>query len=144
MPTTQTKLATGKPLIKIHGSHISVQRRFEATPEKAWELLTDTSKWRYWGPSVRRVSCSDRHIRMGSQGHVFTPIGLRLPFLITEYVHKSYWAWKVAAVRATGHRLTPLGTTACAIAFEMPVYWLPYAIICRIALKKMVRILRLS
>jgi hypothetical protein len=144
MLLTQPEATTGKALVRIHLSHISVERRFEATPERAWDLLTDTTKWRYWGPSVRRVACSERYIRMGSQGEVFTPIGIRVRFLITEYTHGYYWAWKVAGIQATGHRLIPLGTTACTIAFEIPAYCLAYAVICNIALKKMDRILRLS
>lgn len=110
-------------------------------PEKAWDLLTDTTRWSLWGPSVRSVSCSDRYIRLGSQGWIITAIGLRVPFRITEYEHGSYWTWDVAGIPATGHCLISLSTTACKIAFTMPIYWLPYAFICRIALKRMARIL---
>jgi hypothetical protein len=134
----------GRPLVKVYAPHISVERELEASPERVWDLLTDTTKWPWWGPSVRRVSCSERYIREGSLGEVVTPIGLRFPFVVTEYVHGYFWAWKVAGIRATGHRLIAFSATRCTIAIEMPVYWLPYTIICRIALKRMDGVLRRS
>jgi hypothetical protein len=110
----------------------------------AWDLLTDTTKWRSWGPTVRSVTCSDRYIRKGSWGKVCTPIGLWVPFLITEYEHENYWTWKVAGIRATGHRIIPFNTNSCIVAFELPLSWMPYVIVCRIALKRMARILEKS
>jgi len=128
-------------LVKIFLSHISVDRIFKAHPERAWDLLTDTTKWRLWGPTVRSVTCSDRYIRKGSWGKVCTPIGLWVPFLITEYEHENYWAWKVAGIQATGHRLIQFSTNSCIVAFELPLYWLPYVIVCRLALKRMAGLL---
>jgi hypothetical protein len=118
-----------------------VRRKIEASPERAWDLFTDTTRWRSWGPTVRVVSCSDRHIRKGSRGRVFTPIGLSAPFLITEYEHGKYWSWRVAGVRATGHRVEPAGRDSCTVVFELPLSWMPYAVVCRIALGRMARLL---
>jgi hypothetical protein len=42
---------------------------------------------------------------------------------------------------ATGHRLTPCGAGTCVVAFEMPTVWLPYGIVCKLALKRMAEIL---
>jgi len=133
-----------EPLVKIHSSHISVERKFKASPKRAWDLITDTTKWRLWGPTVRSVTSSDRYIRKGSWGKVCTPIGLKVPFLVTEYEYRYYWAWEVAGIRATGHRLIPFNTNSCIVAFELPFFWLPYVIVCRIALKRMARILETS
>ena len=127
-----------------YSSIITVKRELRASPESAWDLLTDTTKWRLWGPTVRSVTCSDRYIRIGSSGKVRTPIGLWVPFLITEYEHENYWTWKVAGIQATGHRLIQFNPDSCIVAFELPLSWLPYVIVCRIALKRMARILDLS
>ena len=130
-----------KTMIRLQLTGISVARVFQVDPEKAWALLTDTVRWPGWGPSVRRVDCPERHIRRGSRGRIRTPLGLSLPFVVTEYRHGRFWAWRVAGIPATGHRLVPLGPAACRVSFEMPVFWLPYVPVCAAALKKMAPIL---
>ena len=72
---------------------------------------------------------------------VRTPIGLWVPFSITEYEHENYWTWKVAGIQATGHRLIQINTNCCIVAFELPLSWLPYVIVCRIALKRMAKLI---
>jgi uncharacterized protein YndB with AHSA1/START domain len=131
-------------LANKYSALITIKREFIASPESAWDLLTDTTKWRLWGPTVRSVTCSDRYIHKGSWGKVRTPIGLWVPFSITEYEHENYWTWKVAGIQATGHRLVQFNTDSCMVAFELPLSWLPYSIVCRIALKRMARILETS
>jgi hypothetical protein len=121
--------------------HISVKRDYRASPQSTWDLLTDTAKWPLWGPTVRSVTCSDRYIRQGSWGRVRTPIGLWLPFIITEYDHLHFWSWNVAGIRATGHRLIVFSEDSCRIVFELPVYWLPYALVCMRASRNMVELL---
>lgn len=128
-------------MIKIEARQLIVERSFKAAPKEAWDLLTDTTKWPSWGPSIRRVVSSEQYILKGSWGQVCTPFGLVLPFIITEYVPGEYWSWIVAGLRATGHRLTPHGSGSCSIAFEMPLYWLPYCLICLLALKRMAGLL---
>lgn len=118
-----------------------VRRRFEVPPEVAWNLLTDTTQWPRWGPSVKGVTCSDRFVRKGSDGFVRTAIGLTLRFVITDYVPGRFWKWAVAGFTATGHRLTPCGACACIVAFEVPMAWLPYGIVCNLALRRIDRIL---
>ena len=127
-------------MIRIGFSGISVERRFQVSPADAWDLLTDTEKWPLWGPSVKRVSCSDRHIRQGSTGRVLIPTGIRLPFVVTEYEHESFWTWKVAGITATGHRLIPSGQDGCKVAFEMPLHWIAYVGVCELALRRIGKI----
>ena len=38
-------------------------------------------------------------------GRVWTPVGLSLPFTITEFVPGRRWAWTVAGVPATAHEV---------------------------------------
>jgi uncharacterized protein YndB with AHSA1/START domain len=116
---------------------VSVSRDYRAPPQSLWRLLTDTALWPRWGPTVRSVACSERFIREGSVGKVRTPIGLWLPFTITEYEESHYWAWKVAGIRATGHRLITFNDHFCRVVFELPATWLPYALVCRKAAANM-------
>lgn len=103
--------------------------------------MTDTTQWPLWGPTVRDVRCSERFIRKGSWGNVRTPIGLWVPFIITEYDHLHFWGWKVAGIRATGHRLISFNDNFCRVVFELPYYWLPYALVCKKAASNMARLL---
>jgi hypothetical protein len=120
---------------------ISVSRHYHASPQTVWQLLTDTTLWPLWGPTVRDVSCSERYIRKGSEGKVLTPIGLWVPFLITEYDDFRFWGWKVAGIRATGHRVIAHSDRFCRLVFELPFYWLPYAFVCRRANANLARLL---
>ena len=131
----------GHTAIRITASEITVERKIFASPQTAWALLTDTAQWPRWGPSVRAVFCPVRHIRKGSRGRIQLPIGVTVPFFITEYIHESYWGWKVAGVPATGHRLIAYGDNVCKVGFEMPVYWLPYGVVCKAALSRIAGIL---
>lgn len=106
-----------------------------APPERAWEILTDTMVWPEWGPSVRAVRHPSRFIGPDSRGHIQTPLGLWLPFRVTEFDEGQSWAWKVAGIPATGHRVEALGPGRCRVAFEVPLLALPYLTVCSRALK---------
>ena len=125
---TDLLLTRGQP------RRLAVSRRMHADPETVWRLLTDTTRWGEWGPSVRRVVCTERFIRKGSRGTVCTAVGPCVPFVITEYDHMVSWAWHVAGIPATGHRLVVHDPSACTVSFDMPWIWLPYTLICGRAL----------
>jgi hypothetical protein len=120
---------------------ISVSRHYHASSRELWRFLTDTFLWPMWGPTVLAVRCSERFIRKGSIGKVRTPIGVWLPFFITEYDDFHFWAWKVAGIRATGHRVIAHSDLSCRLVFELPVCGLPYALICRRANANLARLL---
>ncbi|MFZ4859424.1 MAG: hypothetical protein ACOYL3_23860 [Desulfuromonadaceae bacterium] len=42
----------------------------------AWELLTDTTRWPQWGPSVSGVDSAEQYIGPGSSGRVQAIIGV--------------------------------------------------------------------
>ncbi len=107
----------------------------------AWKLLTDTSRWPEWGPSVSRVESAERYIGPGSTGRVRTVIGVWLPFRITEFVAGECWEWEVAGIQATGHRVVPLGPHRCRVVFEVPLLATPYLAVCRLAAQRMRSIL---
>jgi hypothetical protein len=107
-----------------------------------WDLLTDTSRWVEWGPSVLAVECSERYIQLGLRGRVLTALGLWAPFAITEMDNGRYWSWHVFGVPATGHRVDRLGKGVCRLVFQVPIFAAPYVIVCRIALHRITRIVR--
>jgi len=121
-----------------------VARTVHASPERVWDILIDTERWREWGPSVRAVRCSRRRIELGSEGSVQTALGFWVPFVITEFVPGTYWAWKVASIRATGHRVRPLGNGRCRLTFEVPFWAAPYTLICRLAADRIARLASVS
>lgn len=107
-----------------------------------WDLLTDTSRWVEWGPSVLAVKCSERYIQLGSKGRVRTAVGLWVPFTITEMDDGRYWSWHVFGVPATGHRVDRVGKGICRLVFQVPIFAAPYIIVCQIALYRIGRILK--
>jgi uncharacterized protein YndB with AHSA1/START domain len=96
-------------MVRIRFPRLEVSRTIDASPEAAWEVLTDTSRWPEWGPSVKAVECPERFIRRGSRGRVQTAVGVWAPFVVTRYEDGKAWAWKVYGLDATGHRVEPAG-----------------------------------
>ena len=123
-------------MLKISKELISVGKTFSASPHMLWNLITDTSQWPRWGPTVKAVRTSKRYISKGSEGQVLTPLGIWLPFVVTDYEHEYFWNWKVASVRATGHRLQIADAGNATLWFEVPVIAFPYIAICRMALTR--------
>ena len=126
------------------GRRLIVARGVDAPREAAWDLLTDTTRWPDWGPSVRAVECDRRFIQPGTTGRVRLPGGVRLPFEIAtcgEY----RWTWQVARVPATGHRVDPpadgTGTERCRVVFEIPLLAAGYAPVCMRALGRIASLL---
>lgn len=102
----------------------------------AWRLLTDTHAWPQWGPSVRAVDSPQRFISAGTRGRVQTTLGLWLTFEITDWEEGRAWAWRVAGIPATGHRVTTVTESSCRVAFTIP-HWAPFYVpVCRIALRR--------
>ncbi len=128
-------------MFKISLPIIKVSRIIYATPEKLWDLLTDTTQWVEWGPSIKAVQSENRYIQAGSKGRIKTLLGFWAPFIITEWVYQQYWSWCVFNIRATGHRIEIIDTGCCRLVFEVPLWAAPYAIICKIAADRMARCL---
>lgn len=120
--------------VRLRGRVLEVARRIDAPAEEVWDVLVDTRRWPEWGPSIRRVECSDRRIRAGSAGRLWTVGGLELPFEITTCEGRR-WSWRIAGVSATGHRVERLDR-GCRVVFELPVIAAGYAPVCCIALSR--------
>jgi len=108
-------------MIRISANRISIGRSYNASPSLVWNVITDTVQWPQRGPTVKRVELAERFIRKGSRGRVLTAIGIWLPFVIVEYEHAGFWSWKVASVKATGHRIQTTNTGDCSLWFEIPI-----------------------
>ena len=122
--------------------NLSASRIIRTTPEKLWDVLTDTLRWTEWGPTVKAVQSDTRYIQAGSRGYVKTILGFWAPFVITEWAEGRYWAWRVFNIRATGHRIETIDNACCRLVFEVPLWAGPYAIICKIAANRIARCLQ--
>ena len=133
------------------GRRLVISRPIDAPADIVWSILTDTERWPEWGPSIAAVDCPDRFIQDGSRGHVETVgpgalfsglsnSGLRVPFRVTNCADHR-WAWHVAGVPATGHRVESLGEN-CRAAFEIPLPAAAYSPVCRRALVSIARLAR--
>lgn len=68
-----------------------------------------------------------------------TAAGVSLPFAVTRFDDGRRWAWRVAGVTATDHRVEPSpgGST---VTFGVP-WWAPgYLAVCAIALRRIERL----
>ncbi len=73
-----------------------------------WQRLVDLDAWPQWGLTVARAELTGAdELSLGARGTVWTPIGVPLPFEITEFVPLRRWAWRVAGVAATDTASTP-------------------------------------
>jgi Polyketide cyclase / dehydrase and lipid transport len=101
-----------------------------------WDLITDTSRWPEWGPSVKAVDCMDRYIRKGSHGRVRVPLGIWVPFIIADFDDGRSWSWEIWGIHATGHRIEPIDDSSCNIFFSVPALATPYLFLCWIAIRR--------
>ena len=147
----------------------SVSRRIAAPAEDVWALLTDTGTWPAWGPSVTGVEpagipaghpagpapgpapvtasgpgpgvepAAPGVLARGSRGRVRTVLGAALPYTVTAFEPGRYWAWSVAGIPATGHRVLPQDG-GCLVTFTVP-WWAPFYLpVCALALRRIERL----
>ena len=128
-------------MIKISANRVSVGKFYHASPQLVWDLITDTTRWPQWGPTVKRVQFAERFIRKGSTGRVLTTFGIWLPFVVYEYEHAYFWRWKVANIKATGHRIQANETGGCYLWFDVPMITAPYILVCQMALGRIENLL---
>ncbi len=110
----------------------------------AWEQLIDTTHWASWGPSVTdaRVDGDGTRIESGATGAVRPPVGLWIPYVVTEWTEtptELRWGWRVAGVPATGHWVRPTGDDSCDVGMDVPVWAPGYLAIIEIALRRIRR-----
>lgn len=119
---------------------LTVERRVAAPPSAAWELLVDLDAWPEWGPTIRGATLDEPHtaLALHATGTVQTPLLVSVPFVVTEFEPGRHWAWTVAGVPATRHRVDPLGPPGSGARVSIAVPWwaAPYLTVCAIALRR--------
>ncbi len=117
---------------------LTVSRHIDAPPDAVWRLLVDTEAWPKWGPTVAGGEIDGGEMTLGASGRVHTPVGVALPFRITEFIPGRRWAWSVAGVPATAHAVEPDGD-GCRASMAAP-WWAPaYLPVLAIALQRIDR-----
>lgn len=120
----------------------SVNRFVAAPPQAAWDLLVDLDAWPRWGPSINGAELDPPYQLLGPgvTGTVRTALLVRVPFVITEFEPGTCWAWRVAGIPATCHRVDPEGDGA-RITFGVPRWAPAYLVVCDIALRRIAKML---
>ena len=131
-------------MVGFEKTRISICRKIAVSPETVWIVLTDTHLWPLWGPSLLRVDCQDRHIRLGTRGRVQTLFYFWLPFTISRFRNLDFWDWRIGPFSATGHKLVRTEDGSSILCFDMPWWALPYLPVCWLALIRIGRIASLQ
>ncbi|WIM88168.1 SRPBCC family protein [Candidatus Mycobacterium wuenschmannii] len=115
----------------------AVDRYIAAPPSVVWNVLVDLDAWPKWGPTVSAASLDPPHTRLESNvtGTVRTSLGIAAPFTITEFEPGRHWAWRVAGIPATHHRVEPAGNYSRA-SMAVPLWAAAYLSVCAIALRR--------
>lgn len=129
-------------MLKISFHFSEIGHTLHSPAKDIWNIITDTTRWHEWGPSIIAVDCADRNIRKGTRGRVKVRLGIWVPFVITDFDDERYWSWDIWGIHATGHRIEALDDRSCNIFFEVPTLVAPYLFICWIAIKRIEAILQ--
>ena len=121
--------------ISVRGIEPMVDRWIAAPPETVWRILVDLRFWPQWGPTVSGAEIDGDVLSLGTTGRVWTPVGVPLPFTITEFEPGVRWVWRVAGVEATKHGVDADGD-GCRVWMSAP-WWAPaYLPVLAIALRR--------
>lgn len=116
---------------------LSVDRFISAPASVVWNLLVDLDAWPKWGPTVSAARLDHPYTRLDLDvtGTVRTSLGISAPFVVTEFEPGRHWAWKVAGIPATHHRVEPVGDNA-RVSMAAPWWAAAYLSVCAIALRR--------
>ena len=101
----------------------------DAPVAMVWRLITHFEYWPTWGPTVVAVESRHREVSPGASGRVRTPLGVWLPFQITDVDPGRSWTWEIAGVRATGHEVAAIDRSRTRVTFTTPRVAAPYALV---------------
>lgn len=120
----------------------AVDRLIAAPPSAAWGVLVDLDAWPRWGPTVSAGRLDPAYTELGlhATGVVQTAVRFSVPFEVTEFEPGRHWAWKVAGIPATHHRVEPVGDCA-RVSMAVPWWAGPYLAVCALALQRIDAIL---
>ncbi|MGZ8178022.1 SRPBCC family protein [Williamsia sp. SKLECPSW1] len=120
----------------------TVDRAMPVPARAAWDVIVDLDAWPQWGPSVSGAELDGPGpLAAGSRGRVWTPVGVPLPFEITEFDDGRAWAWRVLGIPATRHEVIPTGD-GCVVSFGVPLWAPGYLAVMALALPRIERLAR--
>jgi uncharacterized protein YndB with AHSA1/START domain len=120
---------------------LTVSRHIDAPAAAVWKVLVDLDAWPRWGPTISGADLDGDELTLGATGQVRTPVGVALPFTITEFEPGRRWAWSVGGVPATSHSVEPDGD-GCSASMAAP-WWAPaYLPVLAIALQRIEKLVR--
>ena len=114
-----------------------VSAEIDAPAAAVWELLVDLDAWPRWGPSVRGASVEGGVLEAGARGKVMTALGVSVPFEVITFEPGVGWSWTVGGIKATDHRVEPLGPDRCRVGFGIGWPAAPYLAVCRVAIGRL-------
>ncbi|WP_246541027.1 SRPBCC family protein [Mycobacterium spongiae] len=119
-----------------------MQRVVAAPPHAVWELLVDLDTWPQWGPSVKqaRLDPPFDELTAHATGVVDTVLGVSVPFVVSDFDPGRYWAWRVAGIPATWHRVDPIADGA-RVTIGVPWWEVPYLTVCSLGLRRIEKLL---
>jgi uncharacterized protein YndB with AHSA1/START domain len=123
---------------------LTARRQVPASAAAVWAVLTDLDAWPVWGPTVSRATLDADELAVGARGTVWTPVGVPLPFRITEVVPGRRWSWSVAGVPATTHSVEPINaaspTWGSVVSMAAPLWAPVYLPVLHVALRRIERL----
>jgi hypothetical protein len=116
---------------------LAVDKLIAAPSTAAWDVLVDLDAWPIWGPKVSGARLDPPHTELAlhATGTVRTSVGFSVPFVITEFDPGRHWAWRVAGIPATHHRVESVGDGA-RVSMAVPSWAGPYLAVCALALRR--------
>ena len=116
---------------------LAIDKLIAAPATAAWDVLVDLDAWPIWGPTVSGARLDHPHIELAlhATGTVHTSLGFSVPFVITEFEPGRHWAWQVAGIPATHHRVEPVGDSS-RVSMAVPSWAGPYLAVCALALRR--------
>lgn len=113
----------------------TASRDVDAPADRVWQLLTDLDAWPRWGLSVTRAELDGTALLLGATGRVWTPVGVPLPFVISEFDPGRSWGWDVAGVPATRHDVEHRGG-GCRVWMSAPIWAPVYLPVLQVAVRR--------
>lgn len=110
----------------------------DAPTDRVWQILTDLEAWPQWGPTVSRAELDGTAFLHGATGRVWTPLGVALPFVISEFEPGTSWGWNVAGIPATRHGVRPRGSGS-RVWMSAPLWAPAYLPVLEIAVRRVAR-----